>query len=45
MTKFKGTIRKGGNAYVVTIPKAYIDNGLLNTDTEYDFIVGEHNGE
>jgi len=42
--RFKGRIREAGPTnYVVTVPKVYLDNNLVNTDTEYDFIIEQKN--
>lgn len=37
--KFKATVREGGNAFVVTIPKNYVDNDLIKLGNEYEFSV------
>ena len=37
--KFKGTMRRAGNSFVVTVPRAYIDNDLVPEDKELDFSV------
>lgn len=39
--KFKGSIRSGGNAYIVTIPRAYIDNDIVEVGKEYEFYIEE----
>lgn len=28
-----------GNSYDIRIPKAYVDNGVVNPDKAYDFII------
>jgi len=38
--KIKNKIKKYGRSYVLRVPKQYIDNGTLNTETEYIFEVG-----
>ena len=35
--KFSGTIRDGGSAYVVTIPRSYIDNEIIELGKKYWF--------
>ena len=38
--KFRAKIREAGKTnYVVTVPKIYIDNGLLKEGEEYNFEV------
>jgi len=39
--KITNKIKKYGRSYVLRVPKQYIDNGTLNTTTEYIFEVGE----
>lgn len=39
--KFKGSIRNGGNAFIVTIPKAYVENDLVKLGKEYEFYIEE----
>jgi|26BtaG_2_1085354.scaffolds.fasta_scaffold20954_3 antitoxin component of MazEF toxin-antitoxin module len=39
--KFNATPRKVGNSYAVFIPKAYIDNDLMDKDKEYVFEIKE----
>lgn len=34
---FKATVRDAGGYFVVTIPKPYIDNGLLTEGKEHEF--------
>lgn len=35
MMKFTGKPIKIGNSYAVTIPKAYIDNGIISLNKKY----------
>jgi antitoxin component of MazEF toxin-antitoxin module len=37
MLKFKGTLKKIGNSWMVIVPSDYIKNGMVNTDDEYWF--------
>jgi putative transposon-encoded protein len=37
----KKTIWKNGHSYVVTIPKAFIENKILFTNKEYTIIIKE----
>ena len=37
--KFKGKVRKVGNCFVVTVPKQYVDNGIVTEGTVEDFTV------
>jgi hypothetical protein len=39
--KFKGSIRNGGNAFVVTVPRAYIDGDIVKVGKEYEFFIEE----
>lgn len=39
--KFKGSIRNGGNSFIVTIPRAYIDNDILAVGKKYEFFIEE----
>ena len=39
--KFKGSIRKWSNSYVVTIPITLINSDILSEDVEYEFVVKE----
>jgi len=41
MIPFKAKIRKFGESFVITIPKQYVENGLLNNGEEYQFNVEE----
>lgn len=41
MIPFKAKIRKFGESFVITIPKQYVENGLLNNAEEYQFNVEE----
>lgn len=36
--KFRGTVREGGNATVVTVPKALIESGIFEHGRRYEFI-------
>ena len=37
--KFIATIRESGSSYVVTIPRQYVDQGLIRNGETYKFIV------
>lgn len=37
--KFKGKLMKTGNSWAVVVPKPYIDNGLIDPNKEYVFII------
>ena len=39
--KFKGSIRKWSNSYVVTIPITLVNSDLLKEDVEYEFVAKE----
>jgi hypothetical protein len=39
--KFKAKPWKSGDSYVVVIPKAFIDNEMLDTNKEYEFVIEE----
>lgn len=41
MVHFSGQIRKYGNSHVVTIPAAYVENGLVDSDKTYRFEITE----
>ena len=43
MVKFKAKIWKAGDGYVITIPKLYIDNNLLENGETYTFDAKEEN--
>lgn len=43
MVKFKATPRKAGGSHVITIPKDYIKNGLINITQEIEFEAKEVN--
>jgi hypothetical protein len=38
---FTAKIRFSNGIYVVTVPKAYLDNGLLREDCDYNFTAKE----
>lgn len=37
MVKFKALVRESGNSVVITIPRAYVDGGLIVQGREYMF--------
>ncbi len=39
--RFKGTIWETGNSYVITVPKAYVENGQLQLGKEYGVEVND----
>ena len=39
--KFKGSIRKWSNSFVVTIPITLVNSAILSEDVEYEFVVKE----
>ena len=36
---FRGKIWKSGNSYVVTVPKSYVENGLVDLNDEYEYVI------
>lgn len=39
--KFKARVRVQGEVFILTVPKQYVDNGLLDAGTEYWFTAEE----
>jgi hypothetical protein len=39
--KFSGKLVSVGSSYMVTVPKGYIKNGMVDLDKEYEFIIKE----